>query len=100
MNESSFIARLHSILSFGKGFRFVRGNNGGEDRTRTCKRFRAVVFKTTALPIRLPLHLAVRIAASASNCKYIAECLICTTDTHLSKKKPGHYRTAGKREKD
>lgn len=30
--------------------------NGGEDRTRTCKRLRAVVFKTTALPIRLPLR--------------------------------------------
>lgn len=30
--------------------------NGGEDRTRTCKRFPAVVFKTTALPIRLPLR--------------------------------------------
>ena len=31
--------------------------DGGEDRTRTCKRFRAVVFKTTALPIRLPLRM-------------------------------------------
>ena len=30
--------------------------NGGEDRTRTCKRSLAVVFKTTALPIRLPLR--------------------------------------------
>src|SRR5215204_2554605 len=29
---------------------------GGEDRTRTCKRSPAVVFKTTALPIRLPLR--------------------------------------------
>ncbi len=29
---------------------------GGEDRTRTCKRSLAVVFKTTALPIRLPLR--------------------------------------------
>ena len=27
---------------------------GGRDRSRTCKRQRAVVFKTTALPIRLP----------------------------------------------
>src|SRR5687768_2535609 len=27
---------------------------GGRNRTRTCKRLRAVVFKTTALPVRLP----------------------------------------------
>lgn len=30
--------------------------SGGEDRTRTCKPVRAVVFKTTALPIMLLLH--------------------------------------------
>ena len=36
----------------------LKFKNGGEDRTRTCKRFRAVVFKTTALPIRLPLRTA------------------------------------------
>ena len=29
---------------------------GGRDRTRTCKRQRAVVFGTTALPVRLPFH--------------------------------------------
>ena len=33
-----------------------RGKDGGEDRARTCKRSLAVVFKTTALPIRLPLR--------------------------------------------
>jgi hypothetical protein len=32
-------------------------NYGGEDRARTCKRLLAVVFKTTALPIRLPLRI-------------------------------------------
>lgn len=31
--------------------------NGGEDRTRTCKPVKAVVFKTTALPIMLLLRI-------------------------------------------
>ena len=29
----------------------IQNKNGGENRTRTCKRLRAVVFKTTALPL-------------------------------------------------
>ena len=29
---------------------------GGRDRSRTCKRLRAIVFKTTALPVRLPFR--------------------------------------------
>jgi hypothetical protein len=44
----------------------LRLKTGGEDRTRTCKRFPAVVFKTTALPIRLPLR------DSRGNVEYIA----------------------------
>ncbi len=31
-------------------------NDGGGDRTRTCKPARAAVFKTAALPIMLPLR--------------------------------------------
>ena len=69
MNEHSFIGdRLYQNLKINKklaleaernamGKHNQRFLNGGEDRTRTCKRFRAVVFKTTALPIRLPLQV-------------------------------------------
>lgn len=39
-------------------------SNGGEDRTRTCKRFPAVVFKTTALPVRLPFHEIFNVAGT------------------------------------
>ena len=34
----------------------IQNENGGENRTRTCKPVRAVVFKTTALPIMLSLR--------------------------------------------
>jgi hypothetical protein len=50
LNKKSGI-RKFEILDFRSEI-----SNGGEDRTRTCKRFPAVVFKTTALPIRLPLR--------------------------------------------
>src|SRR5215813_13312570 len=37
--------------------RRLLNENGGGDRTRTCKPARAAVFKTAALPIMLPLRL-------------------------------------------
>ncbi len=47
-SEKPEIARLKTI----------QNENGGENRTRTCKPVRAVVFKTTALPIMLSLRTA------------------------------------------
>ncbi len=93
MNESSFIFRLQQIDRKKQKVRFRnRINNllgdqrsceeikcGGEDRTRTCKRSLAVVFKTTALPIRLPLRLSRarnlnEHRRSTANKKYILKC--------------------------
>ncbi len=51
---------------------------GGEDRARTCKRLLAVVFKTTALPIRLPLRILrnLRIYRSSQEISNVIDLLV------------------------
>lgn len=75
--------------------------HGGEDRTRTCKRFLAVVFKTTALPIRLPLHPGALVAYSpeyGAKSKYSVN--LANKQSAFRTKKPGRTPTAGKWSKE
>src|SRR5436190_5067265 len=92
MNEYSFI--LFRTTPQSNSWSADERSDGGEDRTRTCKRFRAVVFKTTALPIRLPLRSGMRtkrthLSANSGNSIYQIRC-------PTNKKSPGCNRTTGK----
>lgn len=97
MNEYSFIMPKERDAC-KKILRIVLDylENGGEDRTRTCKRLRAVVFKTTALPIRLPLHLDQ--TPILRDEKEIYRKVAAETNHFVEQKKPGCTPTAGLKE--
>ena len=60
MKNVHSLSYYQKLTNTQKGLRLIKKvanpKTGGEDRTRTCKPVKAVVFKTTALPIMLLLR--------------------------------------------